>query len=210
MNAPAPAPVWNITRGQLVLDRPLVMGIVSLTPDSFSDGGSLGSEREALVRCERLLAEGADILDLGAESTRPGSRGVNEREELARLMPVLRQAVRLGVPVSVDTSKPEVMQAALEAGADIINDVTALAAPGALEAVAQHGRCGVCLMHMHGEPRTMQTAPMQGDAVAQVLDFFLFALQRAEDEGIAAERIVLDAGIGFGKTPVQNFALVAR
>ena len=210
MNAPAPAPVWNITRGQLVLDRPLVMGIVNLTPDSFSDGGSFGSEREALVRCERLLAEGADILDLGAESTRPGSSGVNEREELARLMPVLRQAVRLGAPVSVDTSKTAVMQAALEVGADIINDVAALAAPGALLAVAQHGRCGVCLMHMHGEPRSMQASPMQGDAVPQVLEFFRDALRRVQGAGIAAERIVLDAGIGFGKTPVQNFALVAR
>ncbi|MBQ1657950.1 MAG: dihydropteroate synthase [Rhodocyclaceae bacterium] len=210
MNAAAPAPVWRITRGPLVLDRPLVMGIVNLTPDSFSDGGSLGSEREALVRCERLLSEGADILDLGAESTRPGSGGVNEREELSRLLPVLRQAVRLGVPVSVDTSKTAVMQAALEVGADIINDVAALAAPGALLTVAQHGRCGVCLMHMHGEPRSMQAAPMQGDAVPQVLEFFRDALRRVQGVGIAAERIVLDAGIGFGKTPVQNFALVAR
>lgn len=209
MNAET-APVWRITRGPLVLDRPLVMGIVNLTPDSFSDGGQLGSEREALARCERLLAEGADILDLGAESTRPGSQGVNEREELARLMPVLRQAVRLGVPVSVDTSKPAVMQAALEAGADIINDVAALSAPGAIEVVAQHGRCGVCLMHGHTPGQGAVQAPMQGDAVQGVLAFFLTALQRAEDEKIALERIVLDAGIGFGKTAVQNFALVAR
>lgn len=211
MNAPAPAPVWNITRGPLVLDRPLVMGIVNLTPDSFSDGGTLGNEREALVRCERLLSEGADILDLGAESTRPGSRSVSGREELARLMPVLRGAVRLGVPVSVDTSKPEVMQAALEAGADIINDVAALAAPGALETVAQHGRCGVCLMHGHapGQQGAAQT-PMSGDAVEGVLAFFLTALQQVEDAGIAAERVVLDAGIGFGKTAVQCFALLAR
>lgn len=209
--APTPAPVWNITRGQLVLERPLVMGIVNLTPDSFSDGGTLGSEREALVRCERLLAEGADILDLGAESTRPGGPGVSEREELARLMPVLRQAVRLGAPVSVDTRKPAVMQAALEAGADIINDVMALHVPGALQAVAQHGRCGVCLMHgQDSEQRGAPQTSMPGDAVEGVLEFFRDELRRVQDAGIAAERVVLDAGIGFGKTAVQCFTLVAR
>ena len=184
MNSSAASfPVWHITRGALALERPLVMGIINVTPDSFSDGGSLPTPAAALAHCERLLCDGADILDIGAESTRPGSCGISAEEELARLLPVLRSALRLGAPVSVDTSKPAVMRAALEAGADIINDVAALAAPGALEIIARHGRCGVCLMHGHAANagQGAQQAPMPGGtdgAVQGVLEFFRLAKRR--------------------------------
>jgi len=187
-----------------------VMGIVNVTPDSFSDGGRFHSTRAALAHCERLVAEGADLLDLGAESSRPGSPAVPLDEELARLLPVLRGAVTLGVPVSVDTYKPEVMRETLALGADIVNDIWALRQPGAREVVAAHAACGVCLMHMHGEPGTMQLAPMQGDAVAQVKAFLREQVQALQAQGVSSERIVLDPGIGFGKSVAQNFALLAR
>ncbi len=186
------------------------MGIVNVTPDSFSDGGRYASTRAALDHCEQLVAEGADILDLGGESSRPGSPPVPLHEELARVLPVLREAVKLGVPISVDTYKPQTMQAALAAGADIINDIWALRQPGAREAVAAHPSCGVCLMHMHGEPRTMQRSPMEGDAVLQVLAFLQRETTALMALGVPRERIVWDAGIGFGKTVEQNFALLAR
>jgi len=186
------------------------MGIVNVTPDSFSDGGQHASAAAALRHCERLLREGADILDIGGESTRPGSPAVSLPQELARVLPVLREAVRMGAPVSVDTYKPEVMAAALDAGADIINDIWALRQPGALEAVARHPACGVCLMHMHGNPQTMQLAPMPGDPVPQVLAFLQQRAQALQAHGVQAERITLDPGIGFGKTVAQNFALLAR
>ena len=146
---------WQTSRFTIDLSRPRVMGIVNVTPDSFSDGGPHAGTTAALAHCEKLLAEGADILDIGGESTRPGSPAVPLEEELVRVLPVLRAAVTLGVPVSVDTYKPEVMRAALELGADIINDIWALRQAGAAEAVAAHAGCGVCLMHMHGEPATM-------------------------------------------------------
>lgn len=201
---------WQTTRFRIALSRPQVMGIVNVTPDSFSDGGQHASTAAALRHCERLLADGADILDIGGESTRPGSPAVPLDEELARVLPVLREAVRLGVPVSVDTYKPEVMAAALDLGVDIVNDIWALRRPGALAAVAAHPDCGLCLMHMHGNPQTMQLAPMQGDAVPQVLQFLTQAAHTVQAQGVAAPRIVLDPGIGFGKTPAQNFALLAR
>jgi len=201
---------WQTSRFRIDLAQPRVMGIVNVTPDSFSDGGRFHSTRAALAHCERLVAEGADLLDLGAESSRPGSPAVPLDEELARLLPVLRGAVTLGVPVSVDTYKPEVMRESLALGADIVNDIWALRQPGAREAVAAHAACGVCLMHMHGEPRTMQLAPMQGDAVPQVKAFLREQVQALQDAGVAAERIVVDPGIGFGKTVAQNFALLAR
>ena len=202
--------LWHTSRFVLDLQRPHVMGIVNATPDSFSDGGQHFSSAAALRHCEQLLHEGADILDIGGESTRPGSPRVPLQEELARVLPIVRGAVRLGVPVSVDTYKPEVMQAALDAGADIVNDVWALRQPGAAQVVAQHPRCGVCLMHMHGDPQTMQTTPMAGDAVPQVLSFLELQAQALYGLGVEKTRIVLDPGIGFGKTVAQNFALLAR
>ncbi|RMX10815.1 dihydropteroate synthase [Vandammella animalimorsus] len=205
----APA-IWQTARHALSLQRPLLMGIVNLTPDSFSDGGRHASVSAALRHCEQLIGEGADILDIGAESSRPGSAAVPLEEELRRLQPVLAEAVRLGVPISVDTYKPEVMRAALALGADIVNDIWALRQPGALQAVAEHPGCGVCLMHMHGEPETMQREPMVGDAVATVQGFLAGRAQALRQAGVAAERIVLDPGIGFGKTVAQNFALLAQ
>lgn len=201
---------WQTSRFTLALDRPKVMGIVNVTPDSFSDGGHFASTRAALAHCEQLLRQGADILDVGGESTRPGIAPVSLEQELARVLPVVREAVRMGVPVSVDTYKAEVMRQVLEIGADIVNDVWALQQPGAVEAVAAHPACGVCLMHMHGEPRTMQRAPMAGDAVPQVLAFLRERTRVLRAGGVAPARICWDPGIGFGKTVEQNFALLAR
>ena len=163
------APHWQTSRFQIDLSTPRVMGIVNLTPDSFSDGGAHSGRSAGLAHCERLVAEGADILDLGGESTRPGAPDVGVAEELDRVMPVLEGALTLGVPVSVDTRKPEVMRAVLAAGADIVNDVNALRAAGALDAVAAHPSCGVCLMHMHGTPETMQQRPVYADVVDEVV-----------------------------------------
>ncbi|MFT4194890.1 dihydropteroate synthase [Ottowia sp.] len=201
---------WKTTRYEIDLARPRVMGIVNVTPDSFSDGGRHADAASALRHCEQLLREGADILDIGGESTRPGSPAVPLHEELARVLPVVREAVGLNVPVSVDTAKPEVMAAVLDLGADILNDVWALRWPGAAEVVAGHPACGVCLMHMHRDPQTMQAAPMAGDAVPQVLLFLERAAQALQARGVHRSRIVLDPGIGFGKTVAQNFALLAR
>ncbi len=205
---------WQTSRFRIDLKRPQVMGIVNLTPDSFSDGGLDGSVLESLRRCEQLLAKGADLLDLGAESSRPGAQALDAQQELARLLPVLKDAVSLGVPISVDTYKPAVMQAALDLGADIINDIWALRwqEPGgssAEEVLAQHGRCGVCLMHMHLEPQTMQLAPMKGSVLAPVLSFLQGRAEAAQGAGIGCERLAIDPGIGFGKTVEQNFELLA-
>jgi dihydropteroate synthase len=201
---------WQTSRHLIDLSRPRVMGIVNVTPDSFSDGGRYASTRAAIQHCEKLLLDGAHILDIGGESSRPGTPPVPLEEELVRVLPVLREAVTLGVPISVDTYKPEVMRQALDLGVDIINDIWALRRSGAREAVAGHPLCGVCLMHMHGEPETMQRAPMEGDAVPQVRAFLLHATAALRDAGIASERIAWDPGIGFGKTVEQNFALLAR
>jgi dihydropteroate synthase len=201
---------WQTSRHLIDLSRPRVMGIVNVTPDSFSDGGRYAGTRAAILHCEKLTADGADILDIGGESSRPGTPPVPLEEELARVLPVLRQAVSLGVPVSVDTYKPEVMREALALGADIINDIWALRRPGAREAVAAHPLCGICLMHMHGEPETMQRSPMEGDAVPQVQAFLAQATAALREAGVAAARIAWDPGIGFGKTVAQNFALLAR
>ncbi|PZQ74721.1 MAG: dihydropteroate synthase [Variovorax paradoxus] len=210
MTASRQAAVWQTARHRIDLRRPQVMGIVNVTPDSFSDGGAHGSTSTALRHCEALLAEGADILDIGGESTRPGSPAVPLDEELARVLPVVREAVRLDVPISVDTYKPEVMRAVLDLGADIVNDIWALRRPGAAEVVATHPSCGVCLMHMHRDPQTMQAAPMQGDVLPQVLSFLKRSAQAACALGVDSARIVLDPGIGFGKTVAQNFALLSR
>jgi dihydropteroate synthase len=202
--------VWRTTRFEIDLARPRVMGIVNVTPDSFSDGGAHASTEAALRHCARLVEEGADILDIGGESTRPGSPAVPLAEELARVIPVVREAVKLNVPISVDTYKPELMRAVLDLGADIVNDIWALRRPGAREAVAAHPSCGVCLMHMHRDPQTMQAAPMEGDVVPVVREFLAEQAEALQALGIAHERITLDPGIGFGKTVAQNFALLAR
>ena len=201
---------WQTSRFSIDLTIPRVMGIVNVTPDSFSDGGQHATTASAIEHCEQLIEDGADMLDIGAESSRPGAAPVPVGEELARLLPVVRHAVTLGVPVSVDTYKPEVMQAVLDMGADIINDIWALRQAGARAVVAGHPACGVCLMHMHREPVTMQTAPMEGDVLAQVLAFLNDATTQLEAMGVARGRIVLDPGIGFGKTVAQNFSLLGR
>lgn len=207
---------WKTTRFDIDLSQPRVMGIVNVTPDSFSDGGSFNDPAAALRHCEQLLKDGADILDIGGESTRPGSPAVPLEEELARVLPVVREAVKLNVPVSVDTYKPEVMAAVLDLGADIINDIWALrqegsaGGPSARDVVRSHPACGVCLMHMHRDPQTMQLAPMEGDVVPQVRRFLECAAQGLQDLGVSRHRMVLDPGVGFGKTVAQNFALLAR
>lgn len=201
---------WQTSRFSLALDKPLVMGIVNATPDSFSDGGQHLDTSSALRHCERLIREGADILDIGGESTRPGSPAVGLEEELARVLPVVREAVSLGVPVSVDTYKPQVMRAVLDLGADVINDIWALRQPGALAVVAAHPSCGVCLMHMHRDPQTMQVSPMSGEIVPQVRKFLQESAASLRASGVQRERIVLDPGVGFGKTAEQNFALLSH
>ncbi|MBZ8139094.1 dihydropteroate synthase [Rubrivivax gelatinosus] len=206
----AHTPTWQTARFRIELSRPRVMAIVNVTPDSFSDGGRYVDLDAARARCEQLLREGADILDIGGESTRPGSRAPELDEELERVLPLVRHAVTLGVPVSVDTSRPELMRAALEAGADIVNDVRALRRPGALEAVAEHPSAGVCLMHMRAEPATMQAEAVYGDVVAEVADFLRERVAVLEAAGVARERITLDPGIGFAKTHEHNLELMAR
>ena len=202
--------IWQTSRFSIDLERPKVMGIVNVTPDSFSDGGHHASTIAALRHCEQLLKDGADILDIGGESTRPGSPAVPLDEELARVVPLVREAVALGVPISVDTYKPAVMRAVLDMGADIVNDIWALRQPGALAVVAAHPQCGVCLMHMHRDPQTMQAAPMTGDVVSQVLSFLELQAHNLQAQGAKKDQILLDQGIGFGKTVEQNFALLAR
>jgi dihydropteroate synthase len=202
---------WQTSRHTIDLSRPRVMGIVNVTPDSFFDGGVHATPAAARAHCERLVEEGADLLDIGGESTRPGAQSPGVQQEIDRVLPVLEHACTLGVPVSVDTSAPDVMRAALAAGADIVNDVRALRKPGALAAVAEHGRCGICLMHMLGEDAAaMQQAPRYGDVVNEVRAFLQQRLQAAQGAGVARERIVLDPGIGFGKTPEHNWTLMHR
>jgi dihydropteroate synthase len=201
---------WQTTRFRIDLSRPKVMGIVNITPDSFSDGGRHGTTAAAVVRCEQLVAEGADLLDLGGESSRPGAAPLPLEEEQARVLPVLREALKLGVPVSVDTYKPETMRAALDLGADIVNDIYALRWPGALEVIAAHPTCGVCLMHMQGEPVSMQNRPIYGDVLEEVGHFLSGRASVLQQAGVQQERIVLDPGIGFGKTVEHNLALLAR
>jgi dihydropteroate synthase len=210
---------WQTSRFLIDLAQPRVMGIVNVTPDSFSDGGLHATTADAVRHCESLLRQGADLLDIGGESTRPGAEPLPADEELARLLPVVRAAVRLGVPISVDTYKPEVMRAVLDLGADVINDIWALRWTGpsasgtpltAADVLASHGRCGVCVMHMHGEPVSMQRSPMVGDVVAQVVDFLAQTARTLLATGVARERILLDPGPGFGKTVQQNFSLLQR
>jgi dihydropteroate synthase len=201
----------RLLAGRHVLDlaRARVMGILNVTPDSFSDGGRFEDVARALDHARAMLADGADIVDVGGESTRPGAAAVDEATEIARVLPVVEALAREGALVSVDTMKPAVMRAALAAGAAMVNDVRALQAPGALEAVATSG-AAVCLMHMRGTPASMQQAPEYGDVVAEVRDFLAARAQACEDAGIARERIVVDPGFGFGKTRAHNLELLDR
>lgn len=203
-------PVWQTRRFRLDLGVPRVMGIVNVTPDSFSDGGRYRQAESALKHCEALLAEGADILDIGGESSRPGALTLSVEEEWQRLRPVLADAVTLGVPVSVDTCKPDIMRRALDLGADIINDIRALQAPGAQQVVMDAPGVGVCLMHMQGEPATMQQQIRHLDMVQDVRDVLSARTQTLLSAGIHPEQIVLDPGVGFGKTPEQNIELQRR
>ena len=194
---------------RLSLDHPRIMGIVNVTPDSFSDGGSLDSATAAVDHALKLADQGADILDVGGESTRPGAAFVPPDEEMRRVLPVIEALVARGLVVSVDTRKPEVMGAALAAGAAMVNDVLALREPGALETLAG-SQAAVCLMHMQGEPQTMQQAPHYADVVAEVGRFLQDRIAGCEAAGIARERIVVDPGFGFGKTLEHNLALLKR
>jgi len=192
---------------KLPLERPLIMGVVNVTPDSFSDGGLYIDPTRAVARARALIGEGADILDIGGESTRPGAAPVSLEEERRRVLPVLEQLAAGNVPVSVDTRKPALMREVIAAGAAMVNDVTALSAPGALEAVAK-SPAAVCLMHMQGEPGTMQTNPSYRDVVREVRDYLAARVAAAEAVGIARERIVVDPGFGFGKTLEHNLLLL--
>jgi dihydropteroate synthase len=192
---------------RLSLERPLILGIVNVTPDSFSDGGRLGSSRAAVDHALKLRDEGADILDVGGESTRPGAPPVAVDEEMRRVLPVIDALAAAGCVVSVDTRKPEVMRAALQAGAAMVNDVMALRAPGALEAVAV-SQAAACLMHMQGDPQTMQQAPDYRNVVAEVRAFLRQRIEACEQAGIARERLVIDPGFGFGKTLAHNLTLL--
>jgi dihydropteroate synthase len=200
--------IWHTTRFALSLDRPLVMGIVNATPDSFSDGGQHAGPAQAISHAQQLVDEGADILDIGGESSRPGAPVLDPEDEWARIAPVLKELVRWQVPISVDSCKPEVMRRALDLGVDIINDIHALEMPGAVEAVAAHPQCGVCLMHMVGIPETMQAQARYDDVVQAVASYLRQRLDAALAAGIAPERVCLDPGIGFGKTPEHNLALL--
>jgi len=192
---------------KLSLERPLVMGIVNVTPDSFSDGGLHASTEQAVAHARRLAGEGADILDIGGESTRPGAQAVGLDEERRRVLPVLEALADAGLPLSIDTRKPELMIEAIAAGAAMVNDVTALRTPAALAAVAR-APVAVCLMHMQGEPGTMQENPNYRDVVREVRDFLGERIAAAERAGIARNRIVVDPGFGFGKTVEHNLALL--
>ena len=202
--------IWHCGQHKLDLSlRPLVMGIVNVTPDSFSDGGQFANTQQAISHGLHLMAQGADILDVGGESTRPGAQAVSVTDELARVLPVVQALAQAGAVVSVDTMKPAVMRAALQSGASIVNDVNALQADGALELIAA-SQCGVVLMHMQGEPRTMQIAPHYHDVVQEVCSSLAKHIARAQAAGVSPQRLVIDPGIGFGKTLDHNLALVAN
>jgi dihydropteroate synthase len=197
-------------RFTLTFERPLVMGILNVTADSFSDGGRFLTRDAALKRAEKMLADGADIIDIGGESTRPGAPPVLLDEELTRVVPIVEALRAMNVPLSVDTYKPAVMRASLDAGADLINDIWGLRQEGALDAV-KDSTCGLCVMHMLGEPRTMQSGePVYDDVVGDVRTFFAERLEAIAKAGIANERVSLDPGYGFGKTVAHNYALLAK
>lgn len=200
---------WKCRDVVIDLSAPKIMGVVNVTPDSFSDGGKYYSSSQAIEHGFQLAEDGADILDIGGESTRPGAEEVSVRSELERVIPVIEALSAAGLVISVDTNKPEVMAAAAEAGAQIINDVYALRRNGALEAAVKSG-CGVCLMHMQGEPRTMQKNPVYADLVSEVKSFLVERAQVLTAQGVSDDKIVLDPGFGFGKTVSQNFEILAK
>jgi dihydropteroate synthase len=202
--------VWQCGRYEFSLERPILMGIVNITPDSFSDGGRHDHTDAAIAHARKLVAEGANILDIGGESTRPGAAPVTLEAELARVMPVLEAVRDSGVAVSIDTCKAEVMRAVLAAGADIINDVTGMRSAQARAVVAAHPNCGICVMHMQGEPRTMQQDPQYEDVVREVHEALLRQAHSLEQLGVGRARISLDPGFGFGKTVAQNYQLIAE
>lgn len=202
-----PPPVFVCGRYTLALDRPKVMGIVNVTPDSFSDGGQFFDVNRAMDHARQLVDDGADILDIGGESTKPGAAEISIQEEIARVMPVVRVALTLGVPVSVDTRRVEVMRQVLAEGVDIINDVNGFRDPEARALVAA-ATCGVCVMHMQGEPGTMQDNPVYGDVVREVWQFLEGQEHSLEQAGVASDRILLDPGFGFGKTLDHNLSLL--
>jgi len=189
--------------------RPLIMGVINVTPDSFSDGGYFDTTEKAIEQVKRLAGEGVDILDIGGESTRPGSQPVGVDEELSRIMPVIKFALDMNISVSVDTSKPEVMRVAIAAGVDLVNDINALQFPGAMETMANSAAM-VCLMHMQGKPETMQRNPHYSDVVSEVILFLEQRIAAAESSGIGLERIIIDPGFGFGKTLEHNLALLQQ
>lgn len=209
MSAP---PIWQLRDRALTPGTPpLVLGIVNVTPDSFSDGGRFFDTEAAVARALRLVEEGADLLDIGGESTRPGARPVALEEELSRVIPVVRRlSGQTSVPISVDSNKAEVARQALEAGAHIVNDITALQGGPAMPEVVRTYRAGVILMHMQGTPATMQTRPRYRDVVAEVAAFLEARLQACVDVGIASSQVVFDPGIGFGKTTEHNVQLLAH
>ncbi len=196
-------------RFRLSFTRPLVMGILNLTPDSFFDGARYTTLDAARARAQQMVEEGADLIDIGGESTRPGTTPVSAAEELKRVIPVVHALRQIGIPLSVDTYKPQVMRAALDAGADLINDVRGFRQPGALDAV-RVSNCGVCVMHMLDTPQTMQRAPSYQDVVAEVAGFLRERVETLEASGIARARIAIDPGFGFGKTVAHNFQLLAQ
>jgi dihydropteroate synthase len=203
------SPVLHCGHYQLALDRPLVMGIVNVTPDSFFDGGRHADARAAVAYSHRLVEEGADLVDVGGESSRPGAAPVSVDEELARVLPVLQGLAGLRVPVSVDTTKPDVMREALARGATMINDITALATPGAVDVIARSD-AAVCLMHMQGEPQTMQANPVYRDVVTEVRDFLAARAAVCIAAGVGPARIVVDPGFSFGKATEHNLRLLAH
>lgn len=207
MNAPAQGKRFNCGRYSLPLSRPLIMGVINITPDSFSDGGDFLEPRSAIEHAQRLVAEGADILDLGGESSRPGSAPVTLEEERRRVLPVLEKVAQLGVPVSIDTTKPELMREVLASGASMINDISALGSAAAVEVIAGSD-AGVCLMHMQGDPASMQQAPSYDDVVSEVSAFLLSRARSLLGRGVSASRIAIDPGFGFGKTDQHNFELL--
>jgi dihydropteroate synthase len=202
--------IWQTSRYQIDLTRVRIMGVVNVTPDSFSDGGRYFDVGAAIARCEQLVREGADILDIGGESSRPGALPVAAQEELDRILPVVEGALRLGCPVSLDTTKPELMRHALRMGVDIINDINALQSSEALAVVAASDSCGIVLMHMLGKPQSMQERVHYGDVVADVRCFLQTRADALTGCHVAARRIVLDPGIGFGKTVENNVELLVR
>lgn len=201
---------WQTTHHRIDLTAPQVMGIVNTTPDSFSDGGQFADAAAAIDHCRRLIDAGADILDIGGESSRPGAAAVSLDEERRRVLPVLDAVLAMGHPVSIDTTKPALMAEALALGVDIVNDINALRSPGALDVIAAHPTCGVCLMHMQGDPASMQAQARYADVLTEVSALLQDRLTALTTRGVAADRIVLDPGIGFGKTVEHNVELLRR